>query len=233
MWRDYPTGFPQLVVGALFGLVVLAGLLLTLAGRSANRPQMRVFQLSREFTDDFALDADDWRSPVFAWADADSALLGSVPAGAGYAVAVRDVLPRNVAVEVTARASNAPLSGTTNVGVMCRANAAGDGYYFLLSSSGRVSIQKALPGAPDLEPLVDWTEHPAIEPLEAGNTLYAACVADYLALYVNGEFAAQARDDDINSGAVGVTLAGSTDNGSAPVRALFDDVTVWEAAARR
>lgn len=231
MWREQPPGFPQLLAVGFLGFLVVIGAAISLTGRDPNRQQMQIIELSREWTDDFSYDTESWISPIFDWEG--NSLRGRVPVGQGYAVAVREVRPSNVTIRATTRVEDAPSDTVTSTGVLCRADATGNGYYFLISSNGRVSIQKALPSEPDLIPLIDWTTHPAVNDLADRNVLNASCVADYLVLYVNGEYTVQARDSDIARGSVGVTLAGNANGADGFVRAVFDDVTVWESAARR
>lgn len=53
------------------------------------------------------------------------------------------------------------------------------------------------------------------------------CIGDYLALYVNGEFVAETRDDYFSRGFTGLSAAVVKDG---DVDIAFDDLTVWEAS---
>jgi hypothetical protein len=82
----------------------------------------------------------------------------------------------------------------------------GDGYLFLLQSSGRFAIMRAR--GRSVTPLVDWTNSGAINTGPAENRIRAVCLGDYLALYVNGTFLGDATDDTYTQGQVG--LVGAT-----------------------
>lgn len=90
-------------------------------------------------------------------------------------------------------------------GVVCRGSsdpASANGYYFLISGDGAFSIRRGRQG--DLQPIVHWSRSNVIN--RGGfNRLRVVCVADYLALWVNGQLVAQARDDVYRAGRVGFT----------------------------
>ncbi|MBC7812811.1 MAG: hypothetical protein H7175_16770 [Burkholderiales bacterium] len=107
-------------------------------------------------------------------------------------------------------------------GLMCRADGSGNGYYFLISGQGRVSIRKATPEQGVLLPLVEWQDSAVVRRGNEPNTVLAVCVGDYLAMFVNDQFVAEARDEEFSSGQVAVTLAAAGDD-AAWVR--FDDIS--------
>jgi hypothetical protein len=113
-------------------------------------------------------------------------------------------------------------------GVLCRVNSDGRGYYFLISANGNFSIRRM--GNQRDDALVAWQGTSAIYTGKRLNRIRAVCVGDYLALYVNGTFVAEARDTLYHAGYIGVTAA-------LPPRAAVgavmdiavDTVRVWEA----
>jgi hypothetical protein len=111
-------------------------------------------------------------------------------------------------------------------GVMCRAAPTnnGDGYYFLISSDGYFTIR--VRAVDQINDLIAWTQTSAVQQGRSINRIRAVCVEDYLALYVNGQFVAETRDDRYSTGNAGLVAAvpqGGT------VRARFDNLTIWSA----
>jgi hypothetical protein len=129
----------------------------------------------------------------------------------------------NVIVEVEATVNSN--YGRGMYGVMCRAGVnSSRGYHFLLSMDGAFSIRRS--DGRLLNPIVPWQDNPAI-PTETGrHRLRAVCIDDYLALYVNGTFIADVRDELLTEGYAGVML-GVAGQGEADV--AFDNLTVYEA----
>jgi len=112
-------------------------------------------------------------------------------------------------------------------GVMCRAAPTnnGTGYYFFISGDGSFTIRRG--AADEVHPLIPWTTSAAIQRGQAFNRLRAACVGDYLALWVNDQFVAETRDDYFRRGAAGIS-AGVPEGGAVDV--TFDDLRIWQAA---
>jgi hypothetical protein len=109
-------------------------------------------------------------------------------------------------------------------GVMCRAAPTdnGNGYYFLISGDGQYTIRR---GAVDnIGALIPWTASGAIRQDKGINRIRAVCIGTYLALYVNGEFVAETRDDYYHRGYTGLTAAVVEDG---DVDIAYDDLTVW------
>lgn len=111
-------------------------------------------------------------------------------------------------------------------GLMCRANPQnnGWGYYFLITSDGYYSIRRGAGG--ELQPLTSSLHSDAIERGLRRNVIRAVCIDDYLALYVNGEFVAEAWDDRYHRGYSGMAIA-LFDEGELSAR--FDNLRVWSA----
>ncbi len=114
-------------------------------------------------------------------------------------------------------------------GVVCRASAGEDnasGYYFLIGGDGSYSIRK---GRDDIDALVSWARSDVINRGAGSNTIRAVCMGDYLALYVNGEFIADAHDNTYRGGFVGFVAAAAE---GTIVEIAFDNLRIWEATAK-
>ncbi len=142
----------------------------------------------------------------------------------GYIWGLNEASHSDVVIEVEA----SQLSEFENnaYGVMCRADTSnnGDGYYFLVSGDGYYSIGKG--EGPDVTPLVDWETSSAVNEGQATNSVRAVCVGDYLALFVNDRFVAEATDSTYSSGYTGLT-ATAFDGGDTDIS--FDNLSIWEA----
>ncbi len=113
-------------------------------------------------------------------------------------------------------------------GVACRLDSAnrGRGYFFLISGDGYASIRWS--NGRSLTPIVSATPAAAIKRGAATNHIRAVCIDDYLALWVNGQFIAEARDGRAASGAVG--LVGVMNYAGRRLTVDFDALAVWAAA---
>lgn len=112
-------------------------------------------------------------------------------------------------------------------GVICRGSASntGDGYYFLISGDGAYTIRRGVTGT--IESIIAWTTHSAIGQDANPNHIRVACVGDYLALWVNGEFVADVRDSRYSSGFAGITAVAPIGN---PVEIRFDEYVIRDAS---
>lgn len=133
------------------------------------------------------------------------------------AEATREATAASAASPITAGASN--LLSERNVNN-------GDGYLFLVEGGGRFAIMRSL--GRNLTPLVDWTASSAVNAGVAQNRIRAVCMGSYLALYVNGQFLADASDDTYGEGQVALIAAAA---GRAGVQVSFDNLTVSAAKA--
>lgn len=181
-----------------------------------------------------ALVREDFRQP-YAWRERvgeEFGILFRVEDGAyrarsqqqGFIAGLNGQRHTNVVIEV----ETTQLSDAINnaYGVMCRAsgNNDGDGYYFLISGDGYFSVRRGM--TERVDGLVDWTTTSAVNQFRGINRIRAVCIDDYLALYVNGQFLAEARDSRYTDGYAGLTAAvvrGGT------VDIAFDDLTIWAA----
>lgn len=126
-------------------------------------------------------------------------------------------------IEATARLWSEDSSN--GYGVICRANADGKGYYFLIGGDGSGTIRRS--AGREVEPLAAWTKTSAVIPGGAQNRIRAVCDGDYLALYVNDQFVAEARDSLYGSGYTGFVVV-TTRNGQR-VEVDFDALRVYAA----
>jgi hypothetical protein len=154
----------------------------------------------------------------------DGALEAAVVPDLGFIWSLSNTNYRNVSIQGSVQQTEGvPGNG---FGLLCRADARGNGYYFLISSSGHFTIRKATDEQSDPIPLIDWQASEAIHQGSEPNELLAVCVNDYLTFTVNGRFLAEARDDAYDAGELGIALGAVQE--TAWVR--FDDIIVREAA---
>jgi hypothetical protein len=113
-------------------------------------------------------------------------------------------------------------------GLACRLDPAnsGRGYFFLISGDGYASIRWS--DGRSLQPIAAARPSQHVRRGVAGNRVRALCLGDYLALWVNDEFVAEARDGRAVAGAVG--MAGVMNYAGQRLTVAFDDVKVWLAA---
>lgn len=115
-------------------------------------------------------------------------------------------------------------------GVACRLGVDDDGevggYALVISGDAHYGIARLENRS--LSFVLEWHQSAAINEGRAANTIRAACVDDYLALWVNDEFVGDAIDDTYpRAGQVGL-IAGV--NSEHRVSVAFDDLTVSDAA---
>jgi len=213
-----------------------SGLFLSLALASCgpwrepvSRPSARVSQQGLKAEERFDTPNPRWETFALPGNQAlfqvrDGALYGAVIPNRGYIWSLSQDYYRNTTIELTIQPARAGQG--SGFGLMCRANADGDGYYFVISSEGHFAILKATPAAADPQPLIPWHAHPALHPGVAVNRLRVHCVNDYLALWANDQFLADARDPDYGFGQLGLTVGAVGE----AVWVSFDDLLIYEAA---
>lgn len=124
-------------------------------------------------------------------------------------------------IEATARLLSAETYN--GFGLICRASAKGEGYYFLIGGDGSGTIRRS--AGREVKPLAAWTKTGAVN--GGLNRLRVVCQGDYLALYVNEQLVAEARDTLYGSGYTGFTAV-STRAGQRVV-VEFDALRVYRA----
>lgn len=148
------------------------------------------------------------------------ALEGAVVADRGYIWSLENIERADVAVSATVR----QIQGEPGAayGLMCRADDAGNGYSFVISSAGYFALLRADPGVDNPLQLVEWRQHPALRVGSAANDLQIICAGERLAFYANGELLAAVADAAYASGEIGLTLGAV----GATAWARFDTIVV-------
>jgi hypothetical protein len=185
--------------------------------------------LAEDFSKDdawetFELDVDD----DFAIQDA---TYRARAAAGGFLWGLNKTSHTDVVLEVTA--SQKSTYEDNFYGLMCRAdpNNNGDGYYFVVSGDGYAAIQY---GHEDkVDALVGPIETTAVNKGQGINVIRAVCIGDYLALYVNQNFVAEATDTRYSSGYAGMTVGSRESDDSTVddrVDITFDNLSIWSAS---
>jgi hypothetical protein len=240
MWRDYPPGCAQGIIGGGFALIVIIiGIISILPQPEAATFQAGVGRTLEQYN--FNSGLDGWRPlqadglAAFGWDNENNNLKGSVRIDLGHVTTTQTQQYRNVVIEGELRALPTLTGTTVSMGVTCRADTAGNGYYFLISSTGAASIRLGDPNQPDdLVPLADWRRTDAITDTTQTHRLRVICANNYLALYVNNQFVADATDTTFSRGYIGVALAGgakpdTTMSSRTQVQAAYDNISVFES----
>jgi hypothetical protein len=216
------------------GCLALLILLLSACGAPLSMqergPTRSVVTGSQRILYDF-FQADGWElfaleDDLAAFTVVNGELEARVAADRGYIHARNGVVHRDVIVNAAVRQTEGTLGSA--FGVICRADALGNGYYFLLSGDGEFTISVGTLARPELFQLVPWQYHSAINQSFESNTIRAVCAGSYLALFINDVFVAEAFDDEFTEGQLAVTI-GATD---LPAAARFDNILVRDAILR-
>ena len=146
-----------------------------------------------------------------------------VAADRGYVISTSNVPHDNVIINAQVRQTDGLLGN--GFGVVCRADESGNGYYFLLASTGEFTISVGTPARDALFELIPWQYHSQINQGVRENEIRAVCVENYLAMFINDVFVAEAFDDEFSSGALGVTI-GAVDR---PATVRFDNILIRDA----
>lgn len=131
-------------------------------------------------------------------------------------------------VVIEADAAQASSYNHNAYGLACRLDPGnrGRGYFFLISGDGYASIRWS--NGTSLDKIVSAAPSAWIRRGQNANRLRAVCVGDYLALWVNGEFVADARDSRASRGAVG--LVGVMNYEGKRLTIDFGDLRIWRAS---
>ena len=113
-------------------------------------------------------------------------------------------------------------------GIACRLDLGnrGRGYYFLIGGDGYYTIRWS--NGRSLDDIVPARPSDAINRGQASNRIRAVCIDDYLALWINDRFVAEARDQRATYGAVGLAAAMNYQGRTLDI--AFDDLRIWEGA---
>ena len=112
-------------------------------------------------------------------------------------------------------------------GIACRLDPAnsGRGYFFLIGGDGYYSIRWG--NGRSLDAIVSAKPTGIIKRGASANRMKAICVEDYLALWINGQFVAEARDSRAKAGAVG--LAAVMNYAGKHMEVAFDELKIWRS----
>ena len=149
--------------------------------------------------------------------------------GRRYVWTQREQAWRDAVIEVETRQLSAYDHNAYGVACRLQPDNSGRGYFFLISGDGYASIRFSDGRA--LQPIVQAFPSRHVRQGQARNLLRVVCLEDYLALWVNGEFVAEARDKRASDGAVG--LAGVMNYAGKRLTVDFDDLRVYAAAIDR
>ena len=112
-------------------------------------------------------------------------------------------------------------AGDGDYGIICRYQDNENFYGFEISEDGYYTIWKYFNA--EYTALVDWQYSPQVEEVASGAHLTVTCSGDLLALSINGQWLAEARDSDLAYGDIGV-IAGTWTN--APLIVRFDNLVI-------
>ena len=146
--------------------------------------------------------------------------------GKRYVWTQHDLLTSDVVIEAETRQLSA--YDHNAYGLACRLDSAnsGRGYFFFVGSDGYASIRWS--DGRSLFAIVPAFPSQHIRQGAARNRIRAICIGDYLALWVNDEFVAEARDRRASSGHIG--LVGAMNYAGQRLTVQFDNLRIWSAA---
>ncbi len=127
-----------------------------------------------------------------------------------------------VAIKVRSQQVSAPSNNSNDYGVICRANADGAGYFFLISGDGFFAILRGDTND-QFEQLIDWTSSNAINQGNSSNEIQVTCEGENLSLQVNGELLASVKDSRYSAGDIALTATSYEDTST---EIHFDDIEV-------
>lgn len=105
----------------------------------------------------------------------------------------------------------------TNYGLICRYQDKNNFYNFLISSDGYFSIIRVQDGVETILGFDQYAYSDVIKQVDSLNTILASCDGDDLALTVNGQELLSVKDDQFQSGDVGMILETRTDGGASVI----------------
>lgn len=127
----------------------------------------------------------------------------------------------DVVVDVDVTQISAGPESNNDLGVVCREQGDGSGYYLLISGDGYAAILKAANG--QFEWLREWEETSAVRQGNATNRLRAVCDGPTLTLFVNGQQVATIQDSSFRQGDLAFTATTYEDD---PTEIHFDNLKV-------
>ncbi len=120
-----------------------------------------------------------------------------------------------------------PIAGPqeNRMGLICRLKDDKNFYFFVISADGYYGIGKMKDGQTSLLTGKDMQPHTSILTGSQINRIRADCIGNLLILYVNNILVTSVKDEDFDSGDVGI-LAGSFDQPGADI--YFDNFVVYK-----
>ncbi|MBZ0301256.1 MAG: hypothetical protein K8J31_16035 [Anaerolineae bacterium] len=217
----------NLLILAVIGLAACASPPLSMQERGPTRSVVTASQrMMYDFFDASTWDVFTVDDPPARFAVEEGALVGSVAADQGYLMSTNHVRHEDVLINATVQQTEGLLGN--GFGVVCRADAQGDGYYFLISSDGEFTISAATPVRDDLFQLIPWQHHSVIRQGVYANDIRAVCAGNYLAMFINDVFVAEVFDDEFTSGQLGLVVGAV----GQPAAVRFDNILVRDAILR-
>ena len=135
-----------------------------------------------------------------------------------------------IEVDVTQVQTNTDANG---IGLMCRVNTDGDGYFFWFGDDGfyNISVRQQATEAV-FTALID-SEEVSLLSIDSGIAyrFTVVCVDNYLAMYVDGKLVAEAFDSTFSLGVTGFAISLSGDDPSIEQQVIYDNLNVWSASA--
>ncbi len=111
-------------------------------------------------------------------------------------------------------------------GIICRLHPEnGRGYYVMVSASGDFSIRYI--GRNTDDAIVRWQGSSKI-PQSGSFRMRVACVDNFIALYIDGDYIDASEDSRLSNGAIGLAL-GMPEVSSSSTGVEFDNLRVWNA----
>jgi hypothetical protein len=156
----------------------------------------------------------------------DGTLEGYVAPDRGYVMSTNNAPHTDVLINAVVRQTEGLLGN--GFGVVCRADERGNGYYFLLSSDGEFSISVGTDVRDALFALIPWQHHSIIRRGFYDNEIRAVCAGDYLAMFINDVFVAEAFDNEFTAGELGVVVGAVNQ----PATVRFDNILLRDAILR-
>ena len=145
--------------------------------------------------------------------------------GEGFAWSPHDLTLHNVIIEV--EIAELLSDAQTGVGVVCRQDLTGSGYFFWIGSDGFFNISRVLHS--NFTDYFELVESRAIPDFDSSQPmrLTAVCVDEYLALYLNDTLLGEARDFNYLTGTIGMAIR--VDDNNASITAQLDNLNIWSA----
>ncbi len=141
-----------------------------------------------------------------------------------------EVVNSIIEVDVTQVQTNTDANG---IGLMCRVNNDGDGYFFWFGDDGFYNISVRQQATEEVFTALVDSEEVSLLSIDSGVAyrFTVVCVDNYLAMYVDGNLVAEAFDSTFSLGVTGLAISLSGDDPSIEQQVIYDNLNVWSASA--